>query len=486
MKRTLIILILLIFSESYATGKLKGKIENLGNEDKILLTIPFDCWYYKDTSVEIKPDKNGNFSTTFQIDHAQNIFVHINDQKLLIYAEPGKNNQFTADLMNLRSSINFTGELQNENNFRKDSGLLFSSLDPESLAYQTASLNSILEHIHTSQAKYQDQLKAGNFSDDFIKMTKEDLKYVEHSILWDLIMGKRKALQEDRQAWSLALKDAHSRNQINNEQAINSYFYQIVLAYFPNYLHIGLSKNELAEKVEEIMNKDFKTAIKEIKSKGEQFWEFQVYKTYFEGEVLEKLLASFIENGVRYGKLKYLTETYTFFTNNYPKSQYNSYLENLMEPVLDLENEELTSFELTNPSNDTFSEIISEHTGKVVLVDLWGSWCGPCKSEFKFSPALKKKFENKPVDFVYIAFEHERENPEENWKKTANFYDLQGRHILADENLKKNIEMLYGSPDQKYFPRYILVDKNGEIADLTAPKPSSTDVLYQKINELLN
>lgn len=486
MKRTFLILILLIFSKLQASTVITGTIKNYNSADKILITIPFDCWYYKDTSKEIIPNEEGIFSSALEIPQAQNIFVHLNDQKLLIYAEPGKKIQFTADILNVTSSVKFSGDLKKENNFRKESGLLYSSISPEKIDYKTATLEEINHHVDFSRSEFQKKLREGNFSKNFKNLTKADLNYVKHVILWDLIIGDRKALKEDKLAWSNALENTHVNTPIDNEEAINSNFYQTVLAYFPRYLQIISDKEEINVVVKNIMGKSFEEALKEIKLKGERYWEFKVYTSYFSGKVLEKLLASFIENGVRYGELDYLNETYTYFTGNYKESKYRAYIDELMAPVLKLEDKDPISFETTNASNDTFPEIISHHKGKVVLIDLWGTWCGPCKKEFKYSNELKKRFKDEPVDFIYIAFEYNRTEPEKIWKKTANFYNLKGRHILANDALKENIELLYGSPDRKYFPRYILVDKNGKIADLTAANPSSEELLYKQINNLLN
>lgn len=46
---------------------------------------------------------------------------------------------------------------------------------------------------------------------------------------------------------------------------------------------------------------------------------------------------------------------------------------------------------------------LGKHTGKLVYVDFWASWCGPCKQSFPFMNKLKKQFEAKGVSVVAIS-----------------------------------------------------------------------------------
>jgi len=51
---------------------------------------------------------------------------------------------------------------------------------------------------------------------------------------------------------------------------------------------------------------------------------------------------------------------------------------------------------------DIMEEIRSVNMEKVIYIDVWARWCGPCISEFPYSRALQHKLKNEAVSFVYI------------------------------------------------------------------------------------
>ena len=100
-----------------------------------------------------------------------------------------------------------------------------------------------------------------------------------------------------------------------------------------------------------------------------------------------------------------------------------------------------------------FHEIIKPFEGKVVFVDFWGTWCGPCRSAMKKFEAAKKEFKGKDVVFVYIADET---SPEEVWNNMI---------VLIDgEHYRLSISQ-FGYLKRKFkfsgVPSYLIIDKKG-------------------------
>ncbi|RYD77903.1 MAG: TlpA family protein disulfide reductase [Sphingobacteriales bacterium] len=113
--------------------------------------------------------------------------------------------------------------------------------------------------------------------------------------------------------------------------------------------------------------------------------------------------------------------------------------------------------------------------GKVVLLDIWSTTCGPCLKNIPESVKLKNELKDKPFETLNLCMS----SSEESWKKLVIAGKWNGIHIFS-----KNDAELYNNYRFKGFPQYILIDKNGNIVKLNADKPGS-EHLKQEILKLL-
>lgn len=110
---------------------------------------------------------------------------------------------------------------------------------------------------------------------------------------------------------------------------------------------------------------------------------------------------------------------------------------------------------------------LSDLRGKYVYIDLWATWCGPCKGEMPALLEIEKKFAGKDILFVSISVDANKHV--DLWKKTIEQMGLKGIQLHLGEQwgwLKTFM------PSSISVPRFILLDREGRILDAHAPRPS--------------
>ena len=128
-----------------------------------------------------------------------------------------------------------------------------------------------------------------------------------------------------------------------------------------------------------------------------------------------------------------------------------------------------------------FEELIKPYKGKVIYVDFWGTWCGPCKENLKYVKDMKAKLKGQDVVFMYFA----NRSPEDSWKNIIKEMDLTGENVVQYRLPEKQEELIERLFTVKKFPTYLLVNKEGKVVNTDAASPIQGEITVQQISELL-
>ena len=113
--------------------------------------------------------------------------------------------------------------------------------------------------------------------------------------------------------------------------------------------------------------------------------------------------------------------------------------------------------------------------GKMLFIDIWATYCPDCRKELPALETLQQTYKGKPITFVSISVDRDKEA----WKTMVKEKKLSGIHLYASPETKELFKKLY---DLRSIPRYMLVDKEGNIISINAPMPSKGTVLESLIN----
>lgn len=140
---------------------------------------------------------------------------------------------------------------------------------------------------------------------------------------------------------------------------------------------------------------------------------------------------------------------------------------------------------IDSKSVDSFSDIcrLKSFEGKYLFIDVWASWCMPCRYEFSHSQQLETLLEQYPnLEKLYISID-EKEEP---WKKAIETMRISGYHLRASENLLKYLGQEIYQSNQITVPRYILMDNKGKILNTDMSRPSLIDQLKIELDRIFS
>ncbi|WP_159476500.1 TlpA disulfide reductase family protein [Dyadobacter sp. 3J3] len=206
----------------------------------------------------------------------------------------------------------------------------------------------------------------------------------------------------------------------------------------------------------------------------------KIEKSDYPNFMKELLLAKNVNNYLVFsGITPEVDSIYLKFKNTYKNKDYLSALKKSYDKWLSI-GPGRPAPDFSGDTPDGRKIALSDLKGKIVYMDVWATWCGPCKTELPFTRKIQKDFKgNDQVAFLYVSIDESIPDWHNMLKKDKEFG---GIHINQKQHQQPGaIWELYLMTG---IPRYVLIDAEGKIVQSNASRPSSGKVTGE-INALL-
>ena len=135
--------------------------------------------------------------------------------------------------------------------------------------------------------------------------------------------------------------------------------------------------------------------------------------------------------------------------------------------------EKAFNFEFLDKDGKTYR--LDDFKGKMLLIDCWASWCGPCRGQIPALKSLEEKYKGKDINFLSVSLD----NSKKAWLKAVDEEGLHGYVLHAPGAFKNEFAKHYGINS---IPRFLLIDANGNVINDDMPKPSEEEVVRNIID----
>jgi len=462
-----------------------------GTADALEYTTPINNSWFYGSKKTIKPDSLGDFLINIDVDKASFITLYLpkkSNGTLLVESGKTYNVEFDFTLKGDKKFVVTGKNSRGQNMYNTFPNPDFNIYRKNEL-FKDSIVPVLLSKIEMAKSKeislFKNLLDTKEISEDFFELIKLDRECYYLALLGEISQSKfNSSFRKDKKKPRIEILNMWS-GVYKNKPLFDAMLIRSPWCY-------SLSQNFVNYNMLTSQFFDFDEFIEIYKAGKIHSHIIKESEKYLKNDGLEYFKASYIYYNCWQNKdnSKELIELYNRFIKECPNSKYIDYLGSIVAPIIKFHKkvkekraiDERFKFLDKDKNINSFDELVDLLKGEKIYIDIWTTWCGPCKREFKYKDVLKKELKLNNVKILYVS--HDKDEKNKLWKEMIKGYDLKGYHIRANALLKADIIKMFGNKGAFYYPRYILIDEKGEVVNKYAAKPSKFKKLKKQLNEI--
>ena len=420
-----------------------GTIENPNSDS---LTI---IQYYPTTYHRFNLDENGSFSDSLRVEEG---FYWLNDgeETTEIYLAPNNDLSVFIDAKKFDETLQFTGSLSNENNYLARKALWLESVGKYAI-YSAYAAHKELDFLFYTDSLYQERVAYLN-NDTTINASFRSL-----------------VVQDDKLEYQSALHNYQAMHRYytkNREfQKSDSFPESFIGLDLDNPKWINLSSYRSA------LRSYYSQKVRDTGFKEGQDWSLEcveMMERNLKSKKVREVMA--ISDLDRMTSSKQVDSVYFYLDKMLTRQDFKKMVLNAYQKV-NKTAKGMPSPGFTFKDRNDKKVSLDDFRGKIVYIDIWATWCGPCISEIPKLKEVTNHFKGKDVVFISIC----QDDTHERWIKMLEDKELKGLQLYTDNKE----DSFFTDYSLNGIPRFILLDRAGVIVSPNAKRPSNPELISE-------
>tara|TARA_B100000795_G_scaffold185340_1_gene140744 strand:- start:273 stop:1760 length:1488 start_codon:yes stop_codon:yes gene_type:complete len=452
--------------ESVISGRITNITDSINQRSLEISTDNFFNRYNKSTSFKVDVDKDGYFYFKTKFYHPQNSYIWFDKKYISYYVKPGDSLHIEIDASKLNFEntqfVKFSGNnsitsalihsyfTENLNVLNHKMSASFFKSNSEDVTFD--SIKNLEEKLFELNEKF---IRNNNCTEDFISWLDIQKKYGYANLVvyYRMYSGKRHVTSQH-------FKSVYANGLINSDYK----------GFLIDYSRSGFVRDSIFKSLEN--NKKY---LESRERAIDQFYQ------QIKDPITRDLLSYRMYDDLILNISKEIEDTLVLsnIRESINQNISNEVIKNLAFDRLSDIHSEMLSVNIFNIDvsenksekvvGNVLTQIKEKHKGNLIYLDIWATWCGPCRLQFPYAEKLKNQFNGEKISFVNLCLG----NDFGLWKDLIKSYDFKNdNYFIAPKNIDSFEEIF----SVNKYPTYVLIDEKGEIIDSDAPFPSDESI----------